>query len=529
MPNQITRDIYVTKDALKNSIHYVRGTDLIPIVMRFCDFSIPSGATARIFVGKPDGNAVYTSATIEGNTVTIDVTEQMFVTLGLALMQVSIMDGDEELVTFAQPVMVEPNLKAGDFPESSTDVTFLDDAIEQANEAVETATTAAQQAATAVQNANTAISKANSAIADVNEAVASMNANFANLAQVATINALQTTAKTVVGAINELNSNIGRIGKNTITNADLFVYAKSCAEGITVFRTNNTVTNSPVGYTEGYIIKMDNNITIACFNMSTTEMFLTQKQASSENFLPWKKSLLQESIGNNAGGHNSVFRGKNLGSSVSSSQWSAIQNASFDDIFVGDYWVIGGVNWRVAALDYFYNTGDTALTKHHAVIVPDTQLYTANMNDTNTTEGAYVNSKMRTENLEQAKTTIKNAFGASHVLSHRLYLSNATANGRASAGEWYDADVEIMTEHMVYGNGVFSPVSDGSSIPNNYRIEKSQLPLFVFRPDLISKRQWYWLRDVISSANFAYVNGDGNANYIFASNVNGVRPYFLIG
>lgn len=71
MPNQITRDIYVTKNVLKNPIHYVRGTDLIPIVMRFCDFTIPSGATARIFVGKPDENAVYTSATIEGNTVSI--------------------------------------------------------------------------------------------------------------------------------------------------------------------------------------------------------------------------------------------------------------------------------------------------------------------------------------------------------------------------------------------------------------------------------------------------------------------------
>ena len=151
------------------------------------------------------------------------------------------------------------------------------------------------------------------------------------------------------------------------------------------------------------------------------------------------------------------------------------------------------------------------------------------MNDTDSTEGAYVNSKMRTENLEQAKTTIKNAFGASHVLSHRLYLSNATANGRASAGGWYDADVEIMTEHMAYGNGVFSPVSNGSSIPNNYRIEKSQLPLFVFRPDLISNRQWYWLRDVISSAAFAIMNSYGNASYGYASSVSGVRPYFLIG
>lgn len=260
-----------------------------------------------------------------------------------------------------------------------------------------------------------------------------------------------------------------------------------------------------------------------------TSAVISQLETTNKSIVPAINELNSKSIGNNAGGHNSVFRGKNLGSSVSSSQWSAIQSASFDDIFVGDYWVIGGVNWRIAALDYFYNTGDTALTKHHAVIVPDTQLYTANMNDTNTTEGAYVNSKMRTENLEQAKTTIKNAFGASHVLSYRLYLSNATANGRASAGVWYDADVEIMTEHMVYGNGVFSPVSDGSSIPNNYRVEKSQLPLFAFMPDLITNRQWYWLRDVISSAYFALVGGDGIASSGSASSVNGVRPYFLIG
>lgn len=260
-----------------------------------------------------------------------------------------------------------------------------------------------------------------------------------------------------------------------------------------------------------------------------TNAVIQNLQTTNKTVVGAINELNSKSIGNNAGGHNSIFRGKNLGSSVSSSQWSAIQSASFDDIFVGDYWVIGGVNWRIAALDYFYNTGDTALTKHHAVIVPDMQLYTANMNDTNTTEGAYVNSKMRTENLEQAKTTIKNTFGASHVLSHRLYLSNATKNEMASAGGWYDADVEIMTEHMVYGNGVFSPVSDGSSIPNNYRIEKSQLPLFVFRPDLISNRKWYWLRDVISSAHFALINATGDATTRNASVVSGVRPYFLIG
>lgn len=260
-----------------------------------------------------------------------------------------------------------------------------------------------------------------------------------------------------------------------------------------------------------------------------TNAVIQNLQTTNKTVIGSINELNSKSIGNNAGGHNSIFRGKNLGSSVSSSQWSAIQSASFDDIFVGDYWVIGGVNWRIAALDYFYNTGDTALTKHHAVIVPDTALYTHAMNDTNITTGAYVGSKMYTEGLEQAKTTISNAFGSSHVLSHRIYLSNATSNGKASAGAWADSTVDLMCEHMVYGSGIFSPVSDGSSIPDNYRVEKSQLPLFTFRPDLISNRQWYWLRDVISSAAFAHVLSDGRANDGSASAATGVRPFFLIG
>ena len=235
-------------------------------------------------------------------------------------------------------------------------------------------------------------------------------------------------------------------------------------------------------------------------------------------------------IPNNAGSHNGIYRGKSLGSSVTQAQWNAISAGTFDDLYIGDYWTIGGVNWRIAAFDYYYNAGDTAFTKHHAVIVPDTSLYTHVMNDTNTTTGAYVGSKMYTEGLDQAKTTINNAFGSSHVLSHRIYLSNATSNGRASAGAWTDSTVDLMCEHMVYGSGIFSPVSDGSIIPNNYRVEKSQLPLFTLDPTKIhSRSSSYLLRDVISSANFAIVFSAGIADYAGASSALGVRPAFCIG
>lgn len=232
----------------------------------------------------------------------------------------------------------------------------------------------------------------------------------------------------------------------------------------------------------------------------------------------------------NAGSHNSIYRGNNLGSSVTQVQWNAIEAGTFDDLYIGDYWVIGGVNWRIAAFDYYYNTGDTAFAKHHAVIVPDTELYSHNMNDTNTTVGAYVGSGMYTEGLVQAKTQIQNAFGAPHVLSHRLHLTNDITNGYASSGLWKDSIVDLMCENMVYGTMILSPMSNGTNIPYNYRIEKGQLPLFSMAPQYTFVRfQSYWLRDVASASVFAYASSNGLASSNYASNVLGVRPAFCIG
>lgn len=240
---------------------------------------------------------------------------------------------------------------------------------------------------------------------------------------------------------------------------------------------------------------------------------------------------------NNAGAHNAIYRGKSLGSTVTTAQYAAIKAGTFDDLYIGDYWTIGGVNYRIAAFDYYLNSGDTNCTTHHVVIVPDTCLYNAQMHNTssggyeggaaNTTTGGYVGSDMYKSNLEQAKTTIKSAFSG-HVLKHRIYLTNAVANGRASGGAWCDSEVDLMCEQMVCGSGIFSPVSDGSNVPANYRVEKSQLPLFQHEPSRICNRATWWLRDVITASGFAIVTGDGYASYGDASYSFGVRPAFCI-
>ena len=229
-----------------------------------------------------------------------------------------------------------------------------------------------------------------------------------------------------------------------------------------------------------------------------------------------------------AGPHNSIFRGKNLGDHVTPEQWAAIADGSFADLYIGDYWVINGVIWRIAAFDYYLWTGDNVgVTAHHVVIVPDTALDIGAMNTTLTTDGGYIGSLMRTMGLEQARTAIGAAFN-NHVMVHRQFLSNAVTSGRPSGGAWVDSSIEIMNEVMVYGSAIFSPVSDGTTVPTIYTLGKSQLPLFALRPDLISNRLSYWLRDVVSDTSFAIVADLGTA-YCYSASVSlGVRPAFSI-
>lgn len=223
-----------------------------------------------------------------------------------------------------------------------------------------------------------------------------------------------------------------------------------------------------------------------------------------------------------------IYRGKNLGAVVTEEQKANIKNGTFKGFFLGDYWTIGSYTWRIVDFDYWYNCGDTAFTTPHLVIMPDKPLYNAQMNETNITTGGYTGSLMYTENLDQAKTLAASAFG-DLILTHREYLTNAVTDGHASAGAWFDSTLDLPNEIMMYGCHVYAAMNNGTVIPTNYTIGKTQLALFTVVPKLISNRATFWLRDVVSSAYFAGVGYRGNAGYDSASNSIGVRPVFAIG
>lgn len=233
--------------------------------------------------------------------------------------------------------------------------------------------------------------------------------------------------------------------------------------------------------------------------------------------------------------HRNTYRGEFLGSVYTDEQKEAISSQTFDGFYIGDYWTIGNFDWIIADINYWLNTGDQpehqGCTTPHLAIVPKKHLYTAKMNDSNVTTGGYLNSRMYTQNLANAKTIIYTAFGENNILNHRELFTNAVNNGVSSAGTWTDSKVDLMNQIMVYGSMILPGSPASNVVPYNYTIDKTQLSLFRLRPDLITiSEESYWLRDVVSSATFATVRWNGDAYDYSASAVIGVRPVFgLIG
>jgi hypothetical protein len=227
-----------------------------------------------------------------------------------------------------------------------------------------------------------------------------------------------------------------------------------------------------------------------------------------------------------AGIKNSLYRGKNLGTSYTSEQQSQVASGKFLDLWVGDYWTINGTTYLIAAFNYYYNTGSPRLTTNHITLVPAGYMYEHRMNPTHTTEGGYTNSEMRTSGLDQAKTKIHADFSG-HVITHRRYLCKAAVDGRPDSGAYFDSDVELMNEVMVYGSVIHrAPIFEWV----NVGIEKTQLPLFALRSDLINiGGAGWWLRDLVGQGgNFALMDDDGVPSYAGAGGTRGVRPVFSI-
>ena len=309
--------------------------------------------------------------------------------------------------------------------------------------------------------------------------------------------------------IQKNGTTVGTFSANQATNETIDITVPTKTSDLT--NDSNFVQSSDLATvaTSGSYNDLDNKPTIPSktSDLTNDSGFLTLESLSA-NSIPF---------------HNSYPRCKYLGTTITDAQNTAIKNRTYDDLFIGDYWTINGVNWRIVAIDYYYNVGDTNFDKGSITVMPDTVLYNAQMNSTNTTAGAYAGSLMRTQNLNNARTIAQNAFG-SHLSNHRILLANAVNSSGPSNWGWYDSDgVELPNEVQIYGTRVWGSALKGFDVAT----QKQQFPLMMLAPQFVSIRQDYWLQDVSSnsvSSSFARVSLVGGADGSSASLSRGVRP-----
>lgn len=267
-------------------------------------------------------------------------------------------------------------------------------------------------------------------------------------------------------------------------------------------------------------------------DVATTEKNGLMSKEDKKKVNSYVITWLSESAG--AAFHNSLYRGKNLGNSVTDKQYEDIANGVFGDIFIGDYWIINERKYIIADFNYWLYTGINWMNTNHVLLVPSCIMYKSKMHSISDTSVGYTGTDLYKSGLEQAKQIIYDAFGEEHILTHKEFFVNSAVNSKPSAASYYDSKVELMTERMVYGNGVFSSTNDGSANSWHHSVDNSQLSLFRLCHSRIvasyedGERCDYWLRDIDNNTSFCKVGYDGRAHHEAATISIGVRPIFAI-
>ena len=246
--------------------------------------------------------------------------------------------------------------------------------------------------------------------------------------------------------------------------------------------------------------------------------------------------------------HNCIFRGKYLGSSYTTAQKTAITSGTFDDLYIGDYWTIGGIDYVICHFDYYYRCSDSDINYHHVVVMPRgvmTGLSVTKINSesdgyyqwcsgtSHTTAGGYIGSRMRTVIMPACDTKVKAAFGASNVHAiSELYPKTfaSSTDGRATGWDWTTTDLvcDLCNETMVYGQQVWGLGSAFGNQGYEVGIDKWQLAIFRLYPQFANIHASWWLRSVGSATFVALVGGSGSAGDAGAAGAGGVRPRFLL-
>lgn len=231
----------------------------------------------------------------------------------------------------------------------------------------------------------------------------------------------------------------------------------------------------------------------------------------------------------NGGTHNSIYRGKHLGSIVNAEQRKSINDGTFKGLWLGDYWQFGGITWRIVAFDYFRLFGPQPWDRPHLVVVPDQTLYGAAWDTNGNTSGGYLNSTMNKQGIGTAVNRGAQMFGG-NLNSPWHHFTSAINDGVITAYSWAgEPKAALLTEEMLFGRNLTAYSQATHKRENFFTVAQGQLPAFRLNPKLITAPQYpYWLQDVVNSTQAVSMEKTGVENVVPTTYELGVRPYYVV-
>lgn len=219
--------------------------------------------------------------------------------------------------------------------------------------------------------------------------------------------------------------------------------------------------------------------------------------------------------------HNKIYRGKDLGATYTSSQKESVSNGTFHDMWVGDYWTVGGYKWYICG---FNCVGNDQYNKNHVVIMGNAKAsnikwdYTAS--GTNMGKVAYASSTIYTIDLPNyVSGTIPSIFKDNFYDREEQLVSSKNQTDFSVSGVTnvvLHANVPRISNIFGTGNSAAWIKSNGTSWNNGTDISLQNVggkfPIFDFvKPYEIFDNTHFWFQDDNGplGARYTSLNGGG--------------------
>lgn len=218
--------------------------------------------------------------------------------------------------------------------------------------------------------------------------------------------------------------------------------------------------------------------------------------------------------------HNKLYRGKNLGSAVTTGHMASITDGSFSGLWTGDYWSVGGNKYRIAHFNYL-------LGNPHVIVIPDNTLSESSIDSDNLGSKSYRDTDWWRKSYADLVARVDGYLGGN--LSSR---SGAVINSYSDDGLAQSSDVVLSRMWFPsaenFGCSLSTAHTNGSLYLWTRNSFQRPLALATFGK-YIGSNASFILQNRVGSKSFGKMTTDAYPSFSSASATIGIRPLFVMG